>query len=209
MQKTKLDILIERRDKLMEDAKPLIEEQKHLDDGTEARAYWHYGYAMAIDDILRNFELKPKDDSFYFGSGQITDHFEYLANPREDCRKELTEKLINDLSGEGNIIIYGNFEKAIIEKLVNLLPDLDISLNQILNRIVNFESIISKNFYHFDFHGSTSIKNTLPVLVPDMSYDELAIQEGDSAMAAFAYLALGKYKDDEINIYDQVVRKNT
>jgi hypothetical protein len=28
MQKTKLDILIERRDKLLEDSKPLMEEQK-------------------------------------------------------------------------------------------------------------------------------------------------------------------------------------
>jgi len=27
-----------------------------------------------------------------------------------------------------------------------------------------------------------------------MSYDELEIAEGDSAMAAFAYLALGRYK---------------
>jgi len=35
MEKTKLDILIDRRDKLLEDSKPLIKEQKHLDSGTE------------------------------------------------------------------------------------------------------------------------------------------------------------------------------
>ena len=56
-------------------------------------------------------------------------------------------------------------------------------------------AIIGKNYYHPDFHGSTSIKVTLPVLVPDMSYDQLEIADGDSAMAAFAYLALGKYKE--------------
>ncbi len=28
-------------------------EQKHLDMGTEARAYWHHGYFMAIKDVLR------------------------------------------------------------------------------------------------------------------------------------------------------------
>ena len=27
-------------------------EQKHLDDGTEGRAYWHFGYLMAIKDVL-------------------------------------------------------------------------------------------------------------------------------------------------------------
>jgi len=29
------------------------EEQKHLDDGTIERQYWHYGYYIAINDVLR------------------------------------------------------------------------------------------------------------------------------------------------------------
>ncbi|GAH15753.1 unnamed protein product, partial [marine sediment metagenome] len=40
-------------------------------------------------------------------------------------------------------------------------------------------------------------KRTLPVLVPEMTYDNLKIGEGDSASAAFAYLALGRYDDTE------------
>ncbi|GAJ04393.1 unnamed protein product, partial [marine sediment metagenome] len=43
----------------------------------------------------------------------------------------------------------------------------------------------------------TSIKVTLPVLVPEMSYDNLEIADGDSAMGAFAYLAIGKYEGRE------------
>jgi hypothetical protein len=27
-------------------------EQKHLDEGTAERAYWHYGYLSALQDIL-------------------------------------------------------------------------------------------------------------------------------------------------------------
>ncbi len=27
-------------------------EQRHLDEGTEARAYWHFGYLMALKDAL-------------------------------------------------------------------------------------------------------------------------------------------------------------
>lgn len=27
-------------------------EQRHLDEGTQERAYWHYGYAVAIRDVL-------------------------------------------------------------------------------------------------------------------------------------------------------------
>ena len=42
--------------------------------------------------------------------------------------------------------------------------------------------IFSKQMYiHKDFRGSTSIKNVLPVLVPELSYKNLAIQEGTAA----------------------------
>ena len=44
----------------------------------------------------------------------------------------------------------------------------------------------------------------LPVLVPDMSYDELNISDGDSAMATFAYMAQGKYVNAEVG----AMRKN-
>jgi len=130
--------------------------------------------------------------------GLIIDHLEYLATPSKDCRRELAENLINDLKGRGSIIIYSNFEKTVINSLGRLYPDLSGKLGSLIGRVIDLEAIIRKNYYHPDFHGSISIKTTLPVLVPDMSYEELDIAEGDSAMAAFAYLALGKYEDEEV-----------
>ena len=154
----------------------------------------------------------------------IIDHLEYLADPSKDCRKELAENLINDLGEDGSIIVYSNFEKAVINSLGRLYPDLSGKLSSLVARIKDLHTIIKKNYYHPDFHGSTSIKRTLPVLasgwsyeervyllpdkqdafrikitvpvlVPEMSYDGLEIADGDSAMAAFAYLALGRYKE--------------
>ena len=29
-----------------------VQEQRHLDGGTSERAYWHYGYASALKDVL-------------------------------------------------------------------------------------------------------------------------------------------------------------
>ncbi len=130
--------------------------------------------------------------------GTVIDHFEYLADPSRDCRRELAGKLIDDLKGEENIIVYSSFEKTVIRNLALLFPDLAPELNLLADRLVDLEVIIRKNFDHPGFHGSTSIKVTLPVLVADMSYDELAISDGSSAMAAFAYLAIGKYGDDEV-----------
>lgn len=30
-----------------------LREQKHLDEGTRERFYWHYGYMVALRDVLR------------------------------------------------------------------------------------------------------------------------------------------------------------
>ncbi len=129
--------------------------------------------------------------------GLIIDHLEYLADPSKDCRRELAENLINDLGEEGSIIIYSTFEKAVINNLGGLYPDLSEKLNSLAGRMIDLVAIIQKNFYHPEFHGSASIKVTAPVLVPEVSYDNLEIADGDSAMAAFAYLALGKYEGRE------------
>jgi hypothetical protein len=131
--------------------------------------------------------------------GNVVDHLEYLADPSNDCRRALAEKLIVDLEDVGSVIVYSTFEKTMINKLRELFPDLSQELDLIIGRLVDLHKIIRDNFYHSDFHGSTSIKKVLPVLVPDMSYDGLEIAEGDSAMAAFAYMALGRYDETECN----------
>ena len=86
-----------------------------------------------------------------------------------------------------------------INKLIELFPDLSQELCLIIERLVDLHKIIRDNYYHMDFHGRTSIKKVLPVLLPDMSYDGLEIAEGDSAMAAFANMALGRYDEPECN----------
>jgi CRISPR/Cas system-associated exonuclease Cas4 (RecB family) len=149
--------------------------------------------------------------------GLIDGHFEYLADPARDCREELARNLIDDLGESGSIIAYSNFEKAIINSLARLFPDLTDRLLALTGRIVDLEAIIRRNYYHPAFCGSTSVKRTYPVLksemtgdvfeiididsapvlVPELSYKDLDIAEGDSASAAFAYMALGKDPDPE------------
>jgi hypothetical protein len=129
--------------------------------------------------------------------GLITDHREYLADPSQDCRRELAERLINDLEEDGSIIVYSNFERVVINSLGRLYPDLLEKLTPLLQRIVDLEALIRRNFYHPGFHGRASIKVTGPVLASDISWGNLEIAEGGSAMATFAYLALGKYGSQE------------
>lgn len=140
----------------------------------------------------------------YANMRDLIEHREYLADPSRDCRKEFAENLIRDLGSNGSIVVYSNFEKNIIDKLGQLYPDLTEELNSLMERIVDLEAIIKRNFYHPDFHGNTSIKCTLPALVPGMSYEGLEIADGDSASATFAFMAWGRYTDEEI----ERVKKN-
>ena len=41
---------------LRTNAPHIAAEQHHLDEGTEARAYWHYGRLIALRDVLRHFD---------------------------------------------------------------------------------------------------------------------------------------------------------
>ena len=132
------------------------------------------------------------------GPGKVNDHCEYLAEPERDCRRELAERMIRDLGTEGSVLMYTPFEKRIIKGLIEEYPDLGEELNSIISRLVDLEAIIRKNFYHPDFHGSTSIKKTLPALVPELSYDDMEIGEGGTAMTEFAYMAMGKYDQEKM-----------
>jgi len=38
---------------LQENGADCFHEQRHLDEGTPERIYWHYGYMVAIQDVLR------------------------------------------------------------------------------------------------------------------------------------------------------------
>jgi hypothetical protein len=38
---------------LRENAPHVVEDQKHLDDGSIERAYWHYGYLVALRDVRK------------------------------------------------------------------------------------------------------------------------------------------------------------
>ena len=39
---------------MLRDASPQIfKEQRHLDEGSAERAYWHYGYLSALQDVLK------------------------------------------------------------------------------------------------------------------------------------------------------------
>jgi predicted RecB family nuclease len=109
------------------------------------------------------------------------DHRTYLCRKDKDPREEFTRALLDALDSEGSIVIYTTYEKEIIRALASDFPEMRSPLHVTLDRMRDLHAIIKKNYYHPGFRGSFSLKSVLPTLLPEMSYQDLAIQEGSQA----------------------------
>ena len=57
--------------------------------------------------------------------------------------------------------------------------------------------MIDRHVQHPDFHGSTSLKRVLPALVKDLSYEGLAVANGEVAMLRYAEAVWGELPEPE------------
>ena len=121
-------------------------------------------------------------------------HTDYLARGGSDFRRELLERLIKDLGdGDGSIVIYSPYEKTQLNAMAKLYPDMAGDVEAIVDRLVDFEQLIKSHVAHPEFRGRSSLKVTLPALVPEYSgkYENMAVRDGQQASARFFALAKG------------------
>jgi hypothetical protein len=119
--------------------------------------------------------------------GRLT-HREYLCGEDKDPRKEFTHTLLNALETEGSIVIYTSYETGVLNSLIEHFPQYADALQSFIERFIDLHAIIRNNYYHPKFYGSFSLKNVLPALLPEMTYDKLSIQDG--IQAALEYLRM-------------------
>lgn len=113
-------------------------------------------------------------------------HVEYLADGTKDPRSEIATCLLEALGNKGTILAYfAAFEKSRIEELSTQLPSVSNELRDLLSRFIDLRDAFSKHYYHPDFHGSLSIKDVLPVLVPSMTYKGMEVGDGTDAQIAY------------------------
>jgi predicted RecB family nuclease len=102
---------------------------------------------------------------------------------------------------------HDSFEKTVIKNLIKRYEyddQLTTTLRKMIDKFVDLELLVKEHVYHPDFHGSFSIKNVLPALIPDFSYEGLEIKNGDDACYIFAKMARGDYSEQEM----ERIRKN-
>ncbi len=135
------------------------------------------------------FQMLPFQwsDHILSEDGVLT-HRAYLCREDRDPREEVARTLLEALGEEGTICTFSNYETQVIADLRDHLPQYRDQLEATTTRCRDLHTEIRRGYYHPEFHGSFSIKDILPVLVPSMSYDVLTIHEG--VQAGLAYLQM-------------------
>lgn len=110
-------------------------------------------------------------------------HFEYLHTNNLNPVKPLTEALKSQVGTEGTVLVwFEGFEKSCNELMGVIAPEYKEFYNKLNERIIDLMVPFSTGSYvHKDFFGSASIKKVLPVLIPELSYKDLDINEGGMA----------------------------
>lgn len=144
------------------------------------------GPAIPVFAGMRPYRALPFQWSCHFEAvPDELQHAEFLDLSGAPPFRRLAESLIRALGKSGPILVYSPYEKTMIGRLAALFPDLKVSLDSLVERLVDLKPVVQANFYHPDMRGSWSIKAVLPQIAEDMDYSELeGIQEGTSASLA-------------------------
>ncbi len=123
-------------------------------------------------------------------------HSEHLAEGPHSPQQEFIENLLNSLGTEGSIVVFNRaFENTRLRELKEEFPQLEKAIIAAQERIVDLMvPFRRKEYYLPEMQGSYSIKYVLPAMVPELSYETLAIGNGGDASAAFFNL---RHVEDE------------
>jgi hypothetical protein len=142
-------------------------------------------------DNQRPYQQVPFQYSLHRIDKGKLEHREFLGEPGHDPRRPFVEKLLADTKDCRTILVYNQaFEMTRLQELAEIFPEFAEDIEAIIARIADLMvPFRNKDYYVKAMCGSHSIKYVLPALVPDLSYDNLAIADGEMAMLVFSGLA--------------------
>lgn len=111
-----------------------------------------------------------------------------------DPAEKIAEQLRAHIGDRGTVISwYKTFENSRNRELAELLPRYRHFFLNLISRTYDLMDIVEKQHYvHPGFQGRASIKKVLPVLVPGMSYDGLAVKNGTDAIMGYSQISSGE-----------------
>ena len=132
-------------------------------------------------------------------------HEEFLSTTPGDPSEAMIASLQKHIGEVGSVVVWSKkFECTINQELGERIPAAKTFLDSLNGRVYDLMDVFSKqHFVHKDFKAGTSIKDVLPVLAPELSYKDLAIQEGGTASQSWDKITSGQIAQTE---KDQIAR---
>ncbi len=115
---------------------------------------------------------------------QEPEHIEFLHPDRSDPTLAIARLLDERIGPEGTVLVWSApFERGVNKEIGDRLGGTyALCMERINGQMQDLRDIFSKQHYvHHGFRGGTSIKDVLPVMVPELSYDGLDIRDGTTA----------------------------
>jgi len=151
-------------------------------------------YAVPRFDGMRPYQATPFQFSCHVlhRNGRLG-HREYLHEDESDPRSAVARALVKHIGPAGSVVAYNaGFERRVLTDLAEAVPAHAAELRSIAARLWDQRDVFRLYYDHPAFLGSTSIKNVLPVVVPGLSYADLAIQHGDDAQSVWTEMIVCK-----------------
>ncbi len=112
------------------------------------------------------------------------EHYEFLSDGSGIPPREVAENLAKLIGEKGSVVVwYKSFEMSRNDEMALLYPEFTDFFASVNSRVFDLYEIFQKNLYRDPAIKNNSIKTVLPVLVPELSYEELEIGNGGLAMA--------------------------
>jgi hypothetical protein len=163
--------------------------------------YETLGSVIPAFDGLTPYQQLPFQYSLHIldKPGGELKHTEYLHSDNSYPTISLLSQMKKDMGTEGTILVwYEPFEKGRNDEMGEIFPEYKEFLKGINDRIMDLMTpFFNMQYADKDFFGSASIKKVLPVLVPELSYKTMNIQEGSSAQRIWMETILRNENENE------------
>lgn len=125
------------------------------------------------------------------------EHFEYLHQDADCPIDSLLENLSKQINSQGTVLVWNqSFEKKRNEEMARYSPMHANFLTSVNDRVIDLMDPFREDvIVDPAFLGSNSIKDVLPVLIPELSYKDLEIKHGGSAASEWQRVTLNDAVD--------------
>ena len=157
--------------------------------------------AVPLFDNSSPYETIPFQFSLHVQSKKGGDlkHVEFLHTGADDPRPGFLEELVKACRKQGSVVVYNQpFESGVNNRLALKFPEYAARLEKINDRMVDLlVPFRSRHLYHPEMKGSASLKSVLPAFVPDLTYEGLAISNGEVASITYNRCISGQGPEEE------------